>query len=180
MVYYNMYRRSWTENEAKKYVKIEKEDWMIYLLFNEVSEQVPHPIHSLNNVFFEEYIYLLYQTQFQLFYGLNDERRKWQTFLISGALSSQRCDIREITSWISGLFLIVFLAFIMLAFAYVFHTSIWQGNIGKNAPDNGRLDGIFAISVDRVWNRVWFGFNLSLSWLVQVHANLLRLETWRS
>jgi len=33
MVYYNMYPRSWTENEAKKHVKIEKEDRMIYLLF---------------------------------------------------------------------------------------------------------------------------------------------------
>jgi len=61
---------------------------------------------------------------------------------------SQHCDIPEITLWISGLFLIVFLAFIMLACAYVFHTSVWQGNIGKNTLDNSHLDGIFVISID--------------------------------
>jgi hypothetical protein len=46
----------------------------------------------------------------------------------------------------------------------------------KGAPDNSRLDNIFAIFVHRLQNITRLRLDLSLNRLVQVHANLLRFE----
>ena len=43
----------------------------------------------------------------------------------------------------------------------------------RHPPDNGRLDNIFAIFVDCLQDITRLGLDLSLNWLVQVHANLL-------
>jgi hypothetical protein len=51
--------------------------------------------------------------------------------------------------------------------------TVGNGRLEKRAPDNGRLDYIFAIFVDRLQDITRLGLDLSLNWLVQVHANLL-------
>jgi hypothetical protein len=43
----------------------------------------------------------------------------------------------------------------------------------KRAPDNGRLDNIFAVFVDGLQYITRLGLDLSLDWLIQVHPNLL-------
>jgi hypothetical protein len=46
----------------------------------------------------------------------------------------------------------------------------------RRQPDNGRLGNTFAIFVDCLQDITRLGLDLSLNWLVQVHADLLRLE----
>ena len=51
--------------------------------------------------------------------------------------------------------------------------TVGNGRLEKRAPDNGRLDNVFAIFVDRLQDITRLGLDLSLNWLVQAHANLL-------
>jgi hypothetical protein len=51
--------------------------------------------------------------------------------------------------------------------------TVGNGKLEKRAPDNGRLDNIFAIFVNRLQDITRLGLDLSLNWLVQAHANLL-------
>lgn len=51
--------------------------------------------------------------------------------------------------------------------------TVGNGRPERHAPDNGRLNYIFAIFVDRLQDITRLGLDLGLYGLVQVHANLL-------
>jgi hypothetical protein len=96
-----------------------------------------------------------------------------QTFLISGTFGVKRCEICEATSWMRGWFFIVLRAFIILHITQNFQTDDSLKRPEKRVPDNGRLDNVFAILIDRLQDIARLGLDLGLYRLIQVHADLL-------
>ena len=83
------------------------------------------------------------------------------TFLRSGILGENICEIWEITSWIRSWFFILFLAFMILP-------NYNRPPYDTYLPHDGRLDDILPIVIDLLHYLPWFYHCFLLDWKVKV------------
>lgn len=96
------------------------------------------------------------------------------TFLMSGILGANRCEICEMTSWMRAWFFIVFLAFMILWFT----RSVQKCEEYRNwhIPDDRGLNNVFTIFVNGFQDICRLSLDLSLDRQVKVDTDLLGLE----